>query len=181
MAQTHTIEERLQNLEDVEAIKRLRSLYALFWDAGFKSDDDPSANASQLAELFTEGALWAHVDGSYSVEGRTAIRDFTERILRSHGEDEKGQSRQFTGIALHILGNDVIDVNGDTATARWNGLVGGSVADRELAYWMGLHYEGRFVRTEQGWKYDQLLFDIAFTTKFDGPGWVKEKFEEANT
>ena len=176
-----TVEERLQILEDVETIKRLKSLYGLYWDAGFKSDDDPEANAAQLADLFTEDAVWADVDRSYCVEGRTAIRDFAERILRSHNEDENGQNRQFTGIALYVLGNEVIDVKGDTAIGRWNGLVGGSVADREMAYWMGLHYEGRFVRTEEGWKYNQLLFDIAFTTNFDGPGWVKEKFEEANT
>jgi hypothetical protein len=60
MTQAHTVEERLQSLEDVEAIKRLKSLYGLYWDAGFKSDDDPTANAAHLADLFTEEAVWAH-------------------------------------------------------------------------------------------------------------------------
>ena len=99
-----SLEERIQILEDIEAIRRLKSLYSLYWDAGFKSDDDPAQNAAKLADLFTEDAVWADVADSYRVEGRTAIREFTERILRSHDRDESGEETTIHRYRASCLG-----------------------------------------------------------------------------
>ena len=44
------LEKRLQTLEDIEAIKRLKARYCAMCDAGYDSDG--------LAGLFTEDAVW---------------------------------------------------------------------------------------------------------------------------
>jgi hypothetical protein len=62
---TQELEKRLQTLEDIETIKRLKARYCAMCDAGYDSDG--------LAGLFTEDAVWD--GGSFGrFEGREAIR-----------------------------------------------------------------------------------------------------------
>ena len=61
---------RVQELEDIEAIKKLKARYCLYVDTG-----DPD----KLAELFVEHAVWdGGVVGRY--EGREAIRTFIRNL-----------------------------------------------------------------------------------------------------
>jgi hypothetical protein len=172
-----TIEERLGHLEDIQAIKRLKVLYGWYWDAGFRSEEmNPKERAAALADLFVEDGLWADVVGDYHCAGRDAIRAFAEEVLTGHEQDGDGNPRALPGSAVHIFGTDSIEVDEDTATGRWTALLAGSVASQELAWWSGLHYEDRFVRTPTGWRFQSVRFDRAFATSFDGPGWVRERW-----
>ena len=47
---TPSLESRIQRLEDIEAIKQLKARYCGLCDDGYPADD--------LAELFTEDAIW---------------------------------------------------------------------------------------------------------------------------
>src|SRR5204862_1792614 len=92
------MERRLQALEDAEAIRKLKARYAALCDNQYDADG--------IASLFTEDALWESPTlGRF--EGREAIRNFF-----------RGASEIFS-FAIHYSLNGHIEVEGDTARARW--------------------------------------------------------------
>jgi ketosteroid isomerase-like protein len=97
-ARLDRIERRLQVLEDAEAIRNLKARYAALCDDQYDADG--------IAALFTDDALWES-PGLDRFEGREAIRDFF-----------RGASGIFS-FAIHYSLNGHIEVDGDTARARW--------------------------------------------------------------
>ena len=92
------IERRLQVLEDAEAIRNLKARYAALCDNQYDADG--------IASLFTEDAVWeSPALGRF--EGRNAIRNFF-----------RGASGIFS-FAIHYSLDGRIEVDGDTARARW--------------------------------------------------------------
>ena len=98
LARLERMERRLQALEDAEAIPNLKARYAALCDAQYDADG--------IAMLFTEDALWES-PGLGRFEGREAIRGFF-----------RGASGIFS-FAIHYSLNGQIEVEGDTAQARW--------------------------------------------------------------
>ena len=97
-ARLERIERRLQVLEDAEAIRNLKARYAALCDNQYDADG--------IAGLFTEDAVWeSPALGCF--EGRDAIRNFF-----------RGASGIFS-FAIHYSLNGHIEVDGDTARARW--------------------------------------------------------------
>ena len=86
--------QRLQVLEDIEAIKKLKARYCAYCDDNYDADG--------LASLFTEDAIWDGGEILGRSEGREAIRAFFQ-----------GSSRRLT-FAIHHVMNPIIDVDGDT-------------------------------------------------------------------
>jgi ketosteroid isomerase-like protein len=97
MARLAQLEQRVQALEDVNAIRHLKARYATYCDDQY--------NAEGIAVLFTEDAVWES-RGLGRFEGRDAIREFF-----------RGASQLFT-FAIHYSLNGQIDVQGDTARAH---------------------------------------------------------------
>jgi len=98
MARLAQLEQRVQALEDVNAIRHLKARYAAYCDDQY--------NPEGIAALFTEDAVWES-KGLGRFEGRDAIREFF-----------RGASQLFT-FAIHYSLNGQIDVQGDTARAQW--------------------------------------------------------------
>ena len=98
LARLERLERRLQALEDAEAIRNLTTRYAALCYAQYDADG--------IAMLFTEDALWES-PGLGRFEGREAIRGFF-----------RGASGIFS-FAIHYSLNGQIEVEGDTAQARW--------------------------------------------------------------
>src|SRR5260221_4676627 len=98
LARLERMELRLQALEDAEAIRNLKARYASLCDDQY--------NADGIAALFTEDAVWDS-PGLGRFEGREAIRAFFA-----------GASAIFS-FAIHYSLNGHIEVDGDTAQARW--------------------------------------------------------------
>ena len=97
-ARLEQIERRLQVLEDTEAIRNLKARYAALCDNHYDADG--------IVSLFTEDAVWeSPALGRF--EGRDAIRNFF-----------RGASGIFS-FAIHYSLNGHIEVDGDTARARW--------------------------------------------------------------
>ena len=92
------LERRLRVMEDVEEIKRLKARYCAYCDDNY--------NATAIASLFTEDAVW---DGGIRgrADGRQGIHDFFF------------QASQRLPFAIHMVMNPDIEVNGDTATGSW--------------------------------------------------------------
>lgn len=99
-----TLEERLQLLEDREAIRNLIARYGPAADTG---DGDGVA------------ALWAD-DGSYQVGGMINAQGRAE--IAALMTSETHQALMADGCA-HLLGPVAIELNGDTAVARGHSVV----------------------------------------------------------
>jgi uncharacterized protein (TIGR02246 family) len=125
-------EERLQALEDKEAIRNLIASYGPLADAG---------NAAGVTALFTEDGVYA-VGGMGEAVGRAAITALidgeTHRQLMADG-------------CAHVLGPVAITLNGDTATATGHSVV---IRHKEGSFEIYRASANRWqlARTSQGWR-----------------------------
>ncbi|MCS6925596.1 MAG: nuclear transport factor 2 family protein [Candidatus Binatia bacterium] len=147
---------RVQTLEDIEAIKKLKARYCAYCDDGYDADG--------IASLFTPDGVWdGGPFGKY--EGQEAIRTFF-----------RGASQIFP-FALHYVTNPLIEVEGQHATGRWYLLQPATLAEGEQrkAVWLAARYEEEYVKVHGEWKFKRLTVSPAFLTPFD-QGWVKKQF-----
>ena len=126
------IERRLQALEDAEAIRNLKARYAALCDQQYDADG--------IAMLFTEDALWeSPALGRF--EGRVAIRGFF-----------RGAAEIFS-FAIHYSLNGHIEVEGDTARARWYLFMPCTVAAGNQAVWRAGVDHDTYVRVDGTWMF----------------------------
>ncbi len=100
-AQSPTLEQRVQALEDQLAIQRVITNYSAFLDA---------RDYDGYVGLFTEDGVWQN--GATRREGRAEIRQMLTGLF---GEPEPGFVNRSS---FHQIGNFEIDVDGDTARAK---------------------------------------------------------------
>lgn len=139
-----TLEQRIQVLEDIEAIRKLKALYCVACD--------DNHNPEKLGPLFAEDATWeATVMGK--AEGREAIKAYLAAV---------GTSGRIRNSAHHAI-NPVIDVQGDMATGHWRlimlyteNLGTEQVRYQRIIGW----YRESYVRTIEGWKFQTLFCQV---------------------
>jgi ketosteroid isomerase-like protein len=140
------ITARLQQLEDVEAIRQLLNAYGRTLDA---------RDFRAYAELFAENGVW--IGGFGSVQGRAAIQAEMEKQIGT-GLQRPGSSNH------HIFMNESIEVYGDTATAlsKWLFLITGE-GNRPVPVYLG-HYADQLVKVQGVWKFKRRVVyaDIPF-------------------
>src|ERR1700676_5310267 len=147
------MERRLQALEHAEAIRNLKAQYAALCDNQYDADG--------IAALFTEDALWeSPALGRF--EGREAIRGFF-----------RGASGIFS-FAIHYSLNGHIEVEGETARARWYLFMPCTVAAGNQAMWRaGIDHE-TYARVDGAWmfrhKRSEPLISVPFET-----GWARTR------
>jgi hypothetical protein len=148
------IEKRLNALEGVEAIKRLKARYSAYCDDNYNPD--------KLATLFAEDAVWDGGDfGRHA--GREAIRQFFS------GAPEA------LPFAVHMVMNPIIEVDGDRAKGTWYFLGAFTLAKGDRAAWGSARYEDEYVKVNGEWLYQNLSVSFFFWTPFD-EGWAKTRF-----
>ncbi len=153
--QIEELAQRIQTLEDIEAIKKLKARYC----AGADERDEEA-----FVGCFTEGAIWD--GGSFGhYEGQAAIREFFQAIPKA------------LSFAIHYVMNPQIEVNGDRATGRWYLLEPCTMRQEggEQAVWGSARYEEEYVRVNGEWKMQNLALIQNFWSPFD-QGWVKKPF-----
>jgi len=138
------LQARLQVLEDIEAIRRLKARYCQLCD----DDHNPDA----LTELFVPDGVWeATSNGRF--EGHEAIHGFFAGLRAS------GRIRN----SAHNAINPLIDVDGDTASGHWR-LIMLYTANVEPPlpsfYRIIGWYKENYVRTPQGWRYKSLFCQV---------------------
>ena len=120
------LEARLARLEAEEEIRRLKGRYGALVDARYGSDGPrPRAEiepiANQIAELFTEAAVWDGGPGLGVCRGRAAIRErFLAPTLR---------------FSWHYFVKPRIEVLGERARGTWDLLAPCTTRDG-VAQWM---------------------------------------------
>jgi len=153
-ARIERLERRLQALEDAEAIRNLKARYAALCDQQYDAD--------RIAVLFTEDALWDS-PGLGRFEGREAIRNFF-----------RGASKIFS-FAIHYSLNGQIEVDGDTARARWYLFMPCTVAAGNRAMWRASIDHETYARVDGAWmfatKRSEPLMNVPFET-----GWAPARF-----
>jgi hypothetical protein len=140
-----TIEERLQRLEDVEAIQRLQIRYAELCDDGF----DPDA----IVGLFTPDGVWDC--GDY---GR-----FVGEEMRAYWAD----TARVTELSLHYMANHVVDVEPSGTEATGRCYMFGAVTRNGEAQWMAVRYDERYRKVDDEWRFSEMTLRPAFMTPFE--------------
>ncbi len=150
------VEQRLRNLEDIEAIRTLKARYCAYCDNSYDPDG--------IAGLFVDEGVWDGGDRMGEYNGKEAIRDFFAEA-----------SKMFP-FALHYGLNHTIDVDGDSARGTWFLFMAATRRDEhgERAIWNALRYEDDLVRVDGQWKFKRIrVAERYFTTPFD-VGWAKQ-------
>ena len=151
------IEERLQRLEDIEAINQLIARYAKAVD----HNGDPAL----VRPLFTEDAVW-HCEGIGHWET-------LEGILR----DIRPNCTTFMPWAMHYMTQPVIDVGADGLSATSNHYLWelakvapeGSGPTEDT--WVGGWYDSRY-RNEGGvWKFARIDLTLKLFSPAASPAW----------
>ena len=148
------LELRVRAVEDVNEIRLLKAQYAAYCDDNYNPD--------KIAELFVEDATWE--SGALGrFEGREAIREFF-----------RGASKIFT-FAIHYGLNPQIEVDGDTAKARWYLFMPCTVADGNKAMWRAGIDDEEYVRLNGKWMFKSKTSTGIFSTPFE-EGWARTRF-----
>jgi hypothetical protein len=152
MAEAEELRAILNELRDIEAIKRLKATYCHLVDAG---------GWDELVELFTEDATCDYgFFGTY--EGREQIVNKFFRELVSSA----------TSFNAHMVHNPIIDVNGDTASAAWYLTAQTTIQPANQAVWVMGIYHDKFRRVGGAWRISSLTFDFKYYTRYED-GWAK--------
>jgi len=158
-----TAEDRLTRLEDLEAIRNLKSAYALYCDDNYDAD--------KFRTLFVDEAEWeSNAFGTYRgiEEVATFIRELPAQI---HW-------------ALHYMVNPLITIAPDRSTAegRWALIEYATMAPVESspsgdpeAVVITCKYHDDFVRTPEGWRFRKVRAQFENVSSWQ-LGWVQQPF-----
>ena len=118
--------------EDVHAITTLKSSYCRFLD---------TKDFASMCGLMVDDVTVTYGGGAITLTGREAVEAYMGKAL--------GDPSILTS---HLVSNPEIQVDGDTATARW-GLVDTVIIEKANLVVRGASvYEDRYVRTPDGWR-----------------------------
>lgn len=141
------LEQRVQRLEDIEAIKQLKALYCEICD----DNHDPD----RIITIFTEDAIWEG-KGIARAEGHAEIHALFSRFAKM---------MDFT---QHMTMNPRIEVQGDTATGTWyffgpfrfraaqDAASPDQAQSEAQAKWQASRYHETYRREAGGWKIAHL-------------------------
>ena len=140
---TESLETRVDRLESIEAIQKLKHVYMMYCDLGYAP--------AQLGPLFVDEAVWTSAAfGEHT--GRKAIEDFFGGI-----------SAQIV-FAAHLAMNFIIEVDGDSATGRWRLLMPCTMMKdgAKVSRWILGDYVEEYVRRDGKWLFQKIDFLVNF-------------------
>jgi hypothetical protein len=146
------VQARLQRLEAVEDLRRLKQTYAAAADAKYNPDRtrkapaDLAAAAHKQAECFTIDAIWHGGPFGGDINGRAALFDF---FCRSPW--------LFT---VHAYLSPVLDIDGNRATGLWQlWQVGVRDGDSATVLVTGRTREHYMRLPDAGWRVSEMQFE----------------------
>jgi hypothetical protein len=160
------LERRVRAAEDVDAIQRLKARYGQLVDLrydrkGPKGPDELAKLATQIADLFSEDAVWDGGAGLGECRGREAIRQrFFAPTLR---------------FSWHFFVKPHIEVDGDRAHGTWDILAPCTATDG-TPMWMAGVEDDRYVREGGRWLHESMKLRVVFMAPH-AMGWSKHAAE----
>jgi hypothetical protein len=140
--------KRIDRLESIEAIKKLKHVYMNYCDLGYSPD--------KLCSLFTDDAVWTSRDFGHHV-GRAALGAFwggiSARIV----------------FAAHLAMNSIIEVDGDSGTGKWRILMPCTMMEegKKVSRWLLGDYDEQYVRIDGVWKFKKIDFVVNYNVPSD--------------
>ncbi|MCP5024809.1 MAG: nuclear transport factor 2 family protein [Actinomycetia bacterium] len=150
-----SLEARVQRLEDIEEIGKLKARYCDHCDKGYRPDG--------IADLFTEDGVWDGGNTFGRREGREAIRRHFQK------------ASERVAIARHQVMNPIIEVDGDQATGQWLLFQPCTDAGVDGAVWLAATYHDKYRRVDGRWLFAETVIDVAFFSAFE-KGWAVERY-----
>ncbi len=155
------LERRLCAAEDHLAIQNLKAHYAALTDrrytrAGVRPRDELEPLAREIANLFTEDAVWDGGKGLGVCEGRPAIY---ERFL--------GPTLKFS---WHYFVKPKIEIEANAARATWDILAPCTTQDGK-AHWMAGVEEDEYRRVDGQWLHSRMKLRVVFMASHER-GWA---------
>jgi hypothetical protein len=148
---------RLQRLEDIEALRRLKAQYARYCD--------PQHDVAGIVALFTEDAVF-DIGEEYGVyQGKSEIRRFLEGAT------------DIIPWAIHYMIAPIIDVADDRRTAHgswylWQLANMPDEAGGHQAVWIAGVYHDDFRRDEGEWRLSKVVLRMQIMSPYRD-GWAK--------
>ncbi len=151
---------RVQVLEDIEAIKKLKATYCYLCDAGLADE----RVCDELLSHFCDDASVDFGMGSTSqYEGKAALKTFFGTVVPAA-----------VSFCMHMVHNPIIDVQGDRATGKWYYEAPTTDAATNSAQWMTGIYEEEYVRENGVWKFASIRTRWKYISPYD-QGWAKDR------
>ncbi len=147
-----TLEERITQLEKIEAIKKMKAEYVLACDE--RRWDD-------AMRYFTSRPVVA-----FGPFGNFKSRGELEKFFK----DTMPVTISFT---IHRLSNPIIEVNGDTAKGIWYCEIPSTHIPTNKAILQSGTYFDEYIKEGDEWKHTKLNLVYSYITEF-GEGWVKK-------
>ena len=149
-----TLEARITQIEDLEAIKQLKARYCEICD--------DNHNPDEIVTIFTEDGIWEG-KGIGTAQGHAEIRELFVGFQKA------------MSFSQHMVMNPIIAVDGDTATGRWYIFLPSTFRKSNQAKWQGARYHEDYVREDGTWKIKHLR--IAGPRMFADyeTGWAADK------
>lgn len=142
---------QVRMLLDIEEIKGLKARYCHYCNTGWIG---AGSDAAAVTALFVEDGVF-----DTPMTGRLVGRAALGRQFADFGLE--------FGFALHIASSPEIEVDGDEATGRWQGL-NALTSPNGDSFWSGGCYDERYVRTSAGWRFAEIVRRTAFATPQPG-------------
>jgi hypothetical protein len=134
-----SVDERLQKLEDIEAIRHLKGMYCLYVDGGW---DHITHDGDKFSTLFTEDAVMEFVtDPALGLPSRSEGREAIRKTINS---------ARVVSYAAHNMCGEMIDVDGERARATWHAM--NYISWPNTTFVSTLIYHEEYVRTADGWR-----------------------------
>ena len=149
MATLEELEKRIQCLEDLEDIKRLKAKYARACDEN---------DAELWKEVFTDDAMWDGGD-KYGVH---KISDMIAAVAAGQPPSEP---------VLHYFTNPEITIEGDKAYGRWllwrasttvSWVLGPTYEANSRAVWVVSYEDDKYVRINGKWRQSEMKLTLLF-------------------
>jgi hypothetical protein len=142
--------DRVERLEDHDAIENLQAYYGYFFDKGLWND---------VADLFAANGSF-----EYGQRGVYVGQERIRRALLLFGPQGLGQGY----LNNHMQLQSIIDVapDGRTATARWQGMVMLAEPGANGVWGVG-QYENAYVKDRGVWKISKLHFYVQAEADYD--------------
>ena len=142
--------ERVERLEDQDAIENLQATYGYYFDEGLWDE---------VADLFAANGSF-----EYGQRGVYVGKERIRRALLLFGPEGLGQGR----LNNHMQLQSIITVapDGRTATARWQGMVMLSEPGANGVWAVG-QYENAYVKERGVWKIGKLHFYVQALADYD--------------
>lgn len=151
---------RVQVLEDIEAIKKLKATYCYLCDAGLGD----ARNRDELLSHFTADAQVDFGLGPASVyKGTAGLKTFFGEVVPTA-----------VSFCMHMVHNPIIEVHGDCATGRWYYEAPTTDAATNRAQWMAGIYDEEYVRQNGQWKFAAIKTHWKYISPYD-EGWAKDR------